>query len=151
MLLSQCLAISLSECKGASLSPEVGEEPIGSRIQWTDLDEDESNQTSQVHSDTQSHSVGRALFERLIQRNKPINCLNDPLSSCRLGAALTDASGGQKSEVYFALKRTHLVGFVVPTWLLVSGALEDLQLIRNNWTSGSLQAPIGMRIDAIGK
>lgn len=164
MLLSQCLAISLSECKSPlgslSLSPESNE--TRNKIHWTDLDEERisrrvsentslaSDSVSSASHNSTNQSIGRVLFEKLVERNSSANKIsqNDPLSN------RTESIVRPKDEselLYSALRRTHLAGFVVPSWLLVSGALEDLQVVRNSWSLGTLQAPVGMRIDAIGK
>lgn len=137
MLLGQCLAISLSEESGeadsgddagASVSPEARDAGDG-------------------HKTATSGAAGRRLFERLAARNRYANSgravgENDPLSAGRRAIS---------REVYYALKRTHLAGFFEPNWLLLSGALDDLQAIRSCWAAGLLLAPDGMRIDAIGK
>lgn len=192
MLLSQCLAISLSESKASDssnsvesvcLSPEAffghnkcdeRRVSVGSKQSTNSSDRSgydivgETTPTapktsgSREESSAQSSSIGQRLFERLVERNCYANSdqrqlseglqqqvvgENDPLSA---GRQLKHSQESNR-EVYYALKRTHLAGFFVPNWLLLSGSLDDLQAIRDFWSMGLLLAPDGMRIDALGK
>lgn len=48
-------------------------------------------------------------------------------------------------------KRVEFAGFVVPSWLLLSGTYNDLHCIKSHWASGQLRAPSGLRLETIGK
>lgn len=50
-----------------------------------------------------------------------------------------------------ALERVQFAGFLVPSWLLLSGAHEHLQRIKSAWSAGQLKTPDGLRVETIGK
>lgn len=75
-------------------------------------------------------SIALHLFEQLVKVNTE-NQANDKLAS--------------------ALKRVDFAGFLVPTWLLLSGSFDDLYCLKLSWTRGQLKAAEDLEIDTIGK
>lgn len=50
-----------------------------------------------------------------------------------------------------ALTQVNFSGFIIPDWLLLSGPIKALQAIRLSWLDGNLKAPVGYKIETIGK
>lgn len=50
-----------------------------------------------------------------------------------------------------AVKLVSFSGFIVPSWLLISGPVKALQAIRLAWLEAKLTAPLGFKIKTIGK
>lgn len=79
-------------------------------------------------------SFAQILFRQLIEQNSP-----------------TNKSAGHSRALHEALDRLEFAGFMVPSWLLVSGAYDDLHCIKSSWSEGSFKSPEGFKIETIGK
>lgn len=158
MLLNQCLAISLSPTASGSqvqqeqsssrrLEFEVNEQNLASKSnensagKHQSIFEDDSvrNQRQRVRPDS-------TLFEQLIAHN----------SASRINNKTTDldAKNANQEKVQAlreALDRVEFAGFVVPSWLLLSGSYNDLHCIKTSWSEGNFKSPDGFKIETIGK
>lgn len=121
MLLNQCLAISLSFGKSDAEHSQT-KSPDGA---------DRPLRITQAAALT--------LFDQLVQENS---------------AKSQDPDGGQAAaaaELAEVLGRVEFAGFVVPSWLLLSGSYDDLHCIKSSWASGRLRAPANSRVETMGK
>lgn len=122
MLLNQCLAISLLPTRANQTSGEL---------------EEESRQVVVGERGSQlSQTSASRLFQRLLEENLE---------------AEQEAEAEKRSAACQAIGRVEFAGFVVPSWLLLSGTFDDLHQIKSCWTSAGLRAPAGWRIETIGK
>lgn len=139
MLLNQCLAISLS--------PIDRNSGIG------------SGAPSQLKSEhlAQDPTIKQAsafkLFQKLIASHQL-----EPETSSRSQLEFEKRDDSQESQysksfkiLAESLSRVEFAGFVVPSWLLISGSFDDLHCIKSSWSAGILRPPSEFRIETIGK
>lgn len=127
MLLNQCLAISLSPIDGASRESDSGQEG-----------EEVSQQVVRSRQHLKRIGISQAtasqLYEQLVERNRELEDENN-----------------QDFELEAVFRRVEFAGFVVPSWLLISGTYDDLRQLKSSWARGRINAPPGLRIETIGK
>lgn len=144
MLLNQCLAISLSP-----LATEVREfartsAPKDERV----CDERRAERRSEV-----------SLFRQLIERNCPARNTSENSeddaepenSEAHDVKNVRQLDERKQCQLREALLRVEFAGFVVPSWLLLSGSYNDLHCIKTSWSEGQLRPPAGFKIETIGK
>lgn len=143
MLLNQCLAISLSPC-GAEAR----------EFARTSGRDDERVCDDERRVEPRKRCSEVSLFRQLIERNCPANENpedaeenNEP----RNGKIATQLDERKQSQLREALSRVEFAGFVVPSWLLLSGSYNDLHCIKTSWSEGQLRPPAGFKIETIGK
>lgn len=90
--------------------------------------EDEFSCTETNKQEQKPSSSASKLFRKLVERN----CTALP-------------------EVRDALRKVEFAGFVVPSWLLLSGSYEDLHCIKTSWSEGNFSPPVGYKIETIGE
>lgn len=67
----------------------------------------------------------------------------------QLFGQLQEAAGGCSSaDLAASLGRLRFAGFLMPSWLLVSGARQDLRLVQTSWARGQLRE---LNLETIGK
>lgn len=170
MLLNQCLAISLS--------PDDANDQAGdncSSIDWLDIGDDQTAITtaasvSSKHEASQDPQVTyRELYRQLLDQNRDqLGALgggrrrssgassdsNAPTSSSNSTAGSTcgrDDNYCATSDEPAPQLGTQFIGFIKPSWLLVSGSLDQLERIKQCSLSGNLRPPNGYKIDTIGE
>lgn len=126
MLLNQCLAISLAPADTNLERPEEQAEPP------------EANESKQKESQP-SNSSAQRLFNQLIEQNVQTKIF------------VKEEDRSQREKLRDALSRIEFAGFVVPSWLLLSGSFNDLNCIKTGWLEGNLEPPKRLKIDTIGK
>lgn len=172
MLLNQCLAISVSPDQvraGAGASAKTG--PAGCVVQPQSLASadrskspplgtgircdhnraapkaDEKHQRQQQASQLISPA---SLFRRLVETNSP-SALKQERTGTRRRFLIELPPPPPLVALEEALKRVEFVGFVVPSWLLLTGSFDDLSCIKASWRAGRLCPPPGFKIETIGK
>lgn len=179
MLLNQCLAISLSPValKDAHkiILGRCGELESEEKA---DTKCDGNNRAAAVVTTTSFSGLKRtqlsevSLFQQLIKQNsqsKTINCKEiysektiendseDRRRRDRIEKGEEDENVApylikrKQSLLEDALSRVDFAGFVVPSWLLLSGTYNDLHFIKMSWSEGNLRPPLGFKIETIGK
>lgn len=133
MLLNQCLAISLSATKSSSIEPEQSR------------DKNSSSPREEVESKLEESSA-RILFQSLVTKNSVFDDQQPELIGKKKGE-----DDRRRRELKAAINRVEFAGFVVPSWLLISGAFGDLHCIKTSWSEGRLGSPVGFKIETIGK
>lgn len=128
MLLNQCLAISLS--------------PTSSN-QGASRYEDEE---AEKNKPTSGEEKALLLFHQLIEQNR-----QRAKSAQDYQVIHTEGQQIGIKELSNALERVEFAGFVVPSWLLLSGSFNDLQCLKSSWSAGNFKSPDGFKIETIGK
>lgn len=133
MLLSQCLAISLSpsiKCQKlrADLSRESALELFEQFLAENQLGDGKLSSTSR---------------NRHVEQPERSN--TEP-SAPETMVLIKQELGACKSNTCF-----ELAGFVLPSWLLVSGSTHDLEYLRSRWLDSQLKAPAGFHLETVGK
>lgn len=153
MLLNQCLAISLS--------PTGSNSELESRV----ATKNESNLKSSLNFNVKKlaaaessyadrHSSALIFFQQLVERNCKRNSPEVDTNWASLASEQQDAieaARSRKSSLNSSLQRVEFAGFVVPSWLLLSGSFSDLHCIKTSWSEGLIEAPAGFKIETIGK
>lgn len=158
MLLNQCLAISLSfsnhESKPASLSPS-NEIVRGDRNEsYRQQKNNNKNSETTGRTNQINQSTAFSLFEQLVFENSKFDQEEESLNQITITKASQIAQQDSRNKLKTlgqVFKRIEFAGFVVPSWLLLSGTYDDLHCIKSNWASGQLRAPKGLRVETIGK
>lgn len=135
MLLNQCLAISLTfdvKNVGAGDALEYGRH-------HNDIKTTKTGDRTEITQATAS-----CLFKQLAKQNSL------SLEPHTKNAAQSNSNNNnyKLNEVF---KRVEFAGFVLPTWLLLSGSYDDLHCIKSHWASGRLRPPCGTHIETIGE
>lgn len=113
----------LNQCLAISLSPHV-----------FDGGQHEAAREGVDYADKQDEEMRQwSLFRQLVRENS---------------LKLAESEGEALRE---ALERVEFAGFVVPSWLLLSGSHKDLSCIKSNWSDGNLRAPLGFKVETMGK
>lgn len=154
MLLDQSLAICFStSIDGNSLADE--EEDGGD-------DEDEEEEEGKYRlrrrreAPTKDDQLALKLFRKIVSRNRarpreePRNKETFKIHA-RSSLAKCSETTSELLSLGEALEQVNFSGFIVPSWLLVSGPIKALQAIRLAWLEGRLKSPLGYRIKTIGK
>lgn len=166
MLLNQCLAISLSPITSDN---KVQQEQIISRKlenskqcrQEARLDEnladkeeeEEESKYKDDHTVTSKHQQIRPdskFFEQLIAQNTILRSDNSKTTNTNIENEV-DVSRDKVLALKEALDRVEFAGFMVPSWLLLSGSYNDLHCIKTSWLEGTFKSPAGFKIETIGK
>lgn len=156
MLLSQCLAISLSPSIAESRRPldfkAQGSRESALRLLRQLLEENQRQDKDKPEvAGISDQSKSGEEEERFVALEGGRSA---EVASARLKApapARTIREQEQRSQLAESLARLELAGFVLPGWLLVSGSLDDLERVRSSWFAGQLRAPPGFRLETIGK
>lgn len=106
------------------------------------------NQSSALH-----------LYEQLVVRNcskssRRNNCSSEKEKKKKKKGEEEDEEQADDDVVVKlrrVFERVEFAGFVVPSWLLLSGTYDDLNFIKTTWTSGKLRGPPDLRIETLGK
>lgn len=159
MLLDQSLAICLTG-NGSKISYANDEE-----YEPSEEDQQQDVQTNHLeHQQTaitiQDNRLALSLFCKLVERNQNNetnrigsrtgrnsnhnNHNNTAINNC-------DQVGNELLSLGDAIQQVTFSGFILPSWLLVSGPIKALQAIRLSWLEAKLQAPPGYAIQSIGK
>lgn len=121
MLLNQCLAISL----------------------WP-VEASQSVQQSTGLRQSEALNTFRRLLDQNLNRDKSRNEANKTTNQQVVSAA-------RSKELEEALRRVEFAGFVVPSWLLISGSYNDLHCVKRGWSDGQLRPPSGFSIETMGE
>lgn len=138
MLLNQCLAISLSPIAEATTRNKQRSHEHDDEHEEIEADHLAHSQQAAPHSNINPISAIK-IFKQIIAKNLPFE--SHEIGPC----------DSQKSPLSEALQRVEFAGFVVPSWLLLSGTFDDLHCIKTSWTNGELESPQSFRIETIGE
>lgn len=149
MLLNQCLAISLS--------PIV----LEARDTLSNASSDKGEGCDERKTGAREQCSEVSLFRQLIEQNCPtIN--RSELQEEAVAKQIEKQNSKPESDLaqvvkrkrgllIEALSRVEFAGFVVPSWLLLSGSYNDLHCIKTSWSEGHFKSPLGFKIETIGK
>lgn len=168
MLLNQCLAISLSPTTTSGNQAQQ-EDNLTRRQPESSSNHHCQQQAAKFDGESTSEQSGKddsvtnqqndhhfspktrpdsTLFEQLIAQNTASKL------NCNLNVD-ADTNTEDKQEKIQALRealnRVEFAGFVVPSWLLLSGSYNDLHCIKTSWSEGNFKSPAGFKIETIGK
>lgn len=138
MLLNQCLAISLTQVTETTTSIPTGEQNEFQEKEEKIINQNKANNETQADSRNLqiNHSTALTLFKQIIEQNL---------------AQLAGRASPESDQLGRALKRVEFAGFLVPSWLLLSGTFNDLRCIKASWRNGSFRATGNFKIETIGK
>lgn len=133
MLLNQCLAISLSQ---VATGHNVG--MSGEQVGALGVREQAGANKTDGPASGEKGSIGQAsasgLFRQIVELNAP-----------------DSGADGARLALSKALQRVEFAGFVLPSWLLLSGTYDDLHCIKTSWANGSLKSSPSLRVETIGE
>lgn len=167
MLLDQSLAICLAG--NGSKASYANEEDYQDQSEDEHQDEQPKSRPQQTAITIQDNRLALSLFSKLVEWNsndiRPIgsrtgskssrssrsnrNNRNNRNSSTAISNA--DEASNELLSLGDAIHQVTFSGFILPSWLLVSGPIKALQAIRLSWLEGKLNAPPGYAIQSIGK
>lgn len=141
MLLNQCLAISLSPI-GANHQEQDSYFGLSDEERKSECKRQALGEHLRITTEYQEPRPDATLFQQLVTQNTTTssNFQDNP-----------NGSGEKAQALREALERVEYAGFVVPSWLLLSGSYNDLHCIKTNWSEGNFKSPTGFKIETIGK
>lgn len=145
MLLNQCLAISLSPVTTNDEVKSAQENGSGG-FRGREAQQQPVSLFQQLVEQNTARQVRQAKADPDVQANN--YQLNEPNQVTIDDQAVTSSKLATLSE---AVKRIQLAGFVLPTWLLLSGSYNDLHCLKTSWSEGHFKSPAGYKIETIGK
>lgn len=160
MLLNQCLAISFC-FKFESIPASSRQQPAKSQEESQEnsnkINNDNNNENDHKNEETKTISTTEPTTKsNNNNNNNKYVCSSFSLIALKLFEDLKEQNKRQKQqelkeELIGALERVEFAGFLLPSWLLISGTYDDLHTIKLHWARGQLRTSEESRIETIGK